>query len=82
MLLIARALEEKMHIVNPAKKPPPELLAEASRWAHQNVKTVYVFQCSEGWAWVKKLQQVPAGSLITEVVGNRDATESWNTGGC
>ena len=71
-----------MHIVNPAKNPPPELLVEANTWACQMNKPVYLYQSSEGWAWVKKLHQVPSGSLITEVVGNRDATESWNTGGC
>lgn len=71
-----------MHIVNPAKSPPPELFVEASSWARRNNKSVYLYQSSDGWAWVEKLQQVPAGSLITEVVGNSDARESWNSGGC
>lgn len=71
-----------MHVVNPAKNPPAELLAEASQWACQNNKPVYLYQSAKGWAWVAKLQQVPAGSLITEIVGNSETSELWNTGGC
>ena len=71
-----------MHQINPAKSPPVLLLTEATNEAKRLGKPVYLFQNAQGWKWVKKLSAVPPGSLITEVVGNADDPESWNTGGC
>lgn len=45
-------------------------------------KPVYLFQNQNGWDWVEKIAHVPPGSLITEIVGNSGAPETWNTGGC
>lgn len=71
-----------MHHINPAKLPPAELLQTARQLAVTAKRPVYLYQYSGGWGFTAKLTKVPAGALITEIKGNADASELWNTGGC
>jgi hypothetical protein len=71
-----------VHDINPALQPPDSVLVEAQGRALQMGKPVYLFQNQNGWDWVEKIAHVPPGSLITEIVGNSGAPETWNTGGC
>ena len=71
-----------MKDVNPATQPPTVLLRQAQELATQLHSPVYLFQSSDGWGFTAKLTEVPSGALITEIRGNPEASESWNTGGC
>ncbi len=71
-----------MHHINPVKQPPSETLAQAKARAVQIAGPVYLYQCTDGWGFTEKIAKVPGGALITEIKGNPDDPESWNTGGC
>ena len=71
-----------MHFINPTKRPPPQLVAKAMTLAAEINAPVYLYQYSGGWDFTEKIAKVPGGSLITELKGNPNNPESWNTGGC
>lgn len=68
--------------VNPARRPPGEMIQEAQQLAGRLGRPVYLYQSADGWGIARQLPQVPAGALITEIRGNPDDPELWNTGGC
>ena len=70
------------HDVNPKHRPPGALLREARALAERLRRPVYLYQAAEGWGIARQLPQIPAGALITEIRGNPEDPELWNTGGC
>ena len=71
-----------MHLINPTKRPPPELMTQAMALSAQTNASVYHYQYSGGWDCTDKIIKVPNGALITELKGDPNNPEFWNTGGC
>lgn len=71
-----------MQHINPARQPPSRILNQAKALAAQIAGPVYLYQYSGGWQFTEKIANVPSGALITEIKGNPDNPETWNTGGC